>query len=815
MTRDEFKKLCESKIVFLDGATGSNLQKKGMPAGVCPEKWILENPNAIIELQQDYVKAGSNIVYAPTFTANKIKLEEYGLYDQIEKINHDLVALSKKAVDGKAYVAGDISMTGIQLEPLGEMKFETLVDIYKEQAEYCVEAGVDLVAVETMMSLNETRAAVFAIREVCDLPIITTLTFNPDGRTLYGTDPETASIVLSSIGVDALGVNCSVGPEAMAETVKLFAKWTSLPVIAKPNAGMPALRDGKTVYDLTPEDFAKAGKLLVDAGASILGGCCGSTPEHIGELVKSVGSLPVPKHEPKSRRVLTSERKYVEIKLDGNFHVVGERINPTGKKKLQEELREGKLDMVSDFARSQEENGATILDINMGTSGIDEKAMMLAAINEVSGIVDCPLCIDSSHVDIIEAALRVYPGRALINSISGEAGRAEALLPLAKKYGAMFIALPLSEAGLPKSIEEKHEILHGIIDKALEYGLTKEDIVVDGLVATVGANPNAALECYATFAHCKDDLGLPTICGLSNVSFGMPARPFVNSAFLVTAIAKGLTMAIANPDQEMLMNLAFASDMLLNKEDAAARYLDRMNMLAERGPVAAPTAVSNTAKAPTPLTASADPMAADPVYDCVLKGKKNAIGAEIQKKLDAGEVPGDIINNYLVPAINKVGDYYDQKKYFLPQLIAGANAMQDGMKVLEPLLAKEDGAKGDVVVFATVEGDIHDIGKNLCVLMLKNYGFEVIDLGKDVPASVIVDAALENNAVAIGLSALMTTTMIKMKDVVDIAKEKGCAAKIAIGGACITDDYAKEIGADGYSEDAAGCVRLIKKLLEE
>lgn len=815
MTREEFKKLCESKIVFLDGATGSNLQKKGMPAGVCPEKWILENPNAIIELQQDYVNAGSNIVYAPTFTANKIKLEEYGLYDQIEKINHDLVALSKKAVDGKAFVAADISMTGIQLEPLGEMKFETLVDIYKEQAKYCVEAGVDLFAVETMMSLNETRAAVFAIKEVCDLPIITTLTFNPDGRTLYGTDPETASIVLSSIGVDALGVNCSVGPEAMAETVKLFAKWTDLPVIAKPNAGMPILRDGKTVYDLTPEDFAEAGKLLVEAGASILGGCCGSTPEHIGALVKSVGSLPVPKHTAKSRRVLTSERKYVEIKLDGNFHVVGERINPTGKKKLQEELREGKLDMVSDFARSQEENGATILDINMGTSGIDEKAMMLAAINEVSGIVDCPLCIDSSHVDIIEAALRVYPGRALINSISGEAGRAEAILPLAKKYGAMFIALPLSEAGLPKSIEEKHDILHGIIDKALEYGLTKEDIVVDGLVATVGANPYAALECYSTFEHCKKDLELPTICGLSNVSFGMPARPFVNSAFLVTAISKGLTMAIANPDQEMLMNLAFASDMLLNKEDAAARYLDRMNMLAERGPVAAPTAVSNTAKAPTPSVSAADPMASDPVYDCVLKGKKNAIGSEIQKKLDAGEAPGDIINNYLVPAINKVGDYYDQKKYFLPQLIAGANAMQDGMKVLEPLLAKEDGAKGDVVVFATVEGDIHDIGKNLCVLMLKNYGFEVIDLGKDVPASVIVDAAIENNAVAIGLSALMTTTMVKMKDVVDLAKERGCTSKIAIGGACITDDYAKEIGADGYSEDAADCVRLIKKLLEQ
>ena len=414
MTKAEFKKLVENGPVILDGATGTNLQKAGMPVGVCPEQWILENPDIMIKLQEDYVAAGTDILYAPTFTANRIKLEEYGLADRLEEMNRELIALSQKAAQGKALVAADMTMTGQQLYPIGDLMFEDLVDVYKEQAEVVADAGADLFVVETMMSLQECRAAVIAIREVCDLPIMVSLTYNPDGRTLYGTDPATATVVLQSLGADAIGINCSTGPEDK------MAEYATIPILAKPNAGLPELENGVTVYKTGPEEFASCGKKLVEAGASIIGGCCGTTPEHIRALKEAVKDMPLHKPLTQKRRILTSERKLVEITLDGNFMVIGERINPTGKKKLQAELREGSLNMVRQMALDQEENGAAILDVNMGMNGIDEKEMMINTIYEVTSTVDCPLCIDSSHVDIIEAALRIYPGRALINSISME-----------------------------------------------------------------------------------------------------------------------------------------------------------------------------------------------------------------------------------------------------------------------------------------------------------------------------------------------------------------------------------------------------------
>ena len=455
MTREEFATLVGSRPVILDGATGTNLQKAGMPVGVCPEQWILENPGVLIELQERYVEAGTDILFAPTFTASRIKLEEYGLEDSLVQMNRELVALSKRAAGGRAYVAGDLTMTGRQLYPLGDLMFEDLVEVYKEQAKVICEAGADLFVVETMMSLQECRAAVIAIREVCDLPIMVSLTYNEDGRTLYGTDPATAVIVLQSLGADAVGLNCSTGPEAMIDPVQQMAEYATIPLLAKPNAGMPELCDGVTVYRTTPEEFASVGAKLVEAGAAIIGGCCGTTPEHICALKQAVGSMPVHMPLTKKRRMLASERMHVEIRLDGKFMVIGERINPTGKKKLQAELKEGSLSMVRTMAAEQEENGSQILEINMGMNGIDEKQMMLDAIYEVTSTVDLPLCIDSSHVDIIEAALRIYPGRALVNSISLEKEKIEYLLPIAKKYGAMFILLPLSDEGLPKDSAEK------------------------------------------------------------------------------------------------------------------------------------------------------------------------------------------------------------------------------------------------------------------------------------------------------------------------------------------------------------------------
>lgn len=817
MTKNEFRQFIDNGPIILDGATGTNLMDAGMPIGVCPETWILEHKDVLLKLQREYVEAGTNIVYAPTFTGNRIKLEEYNLADRIVEINTELVKLSKEAVAGKALVAGDMTMTGQQLFPLGELMFEELVEVYKEQAAILDEAGVDLFVVETMMSLQECRAAVFAIKEVSDKPIMVTLTYNEDGRTLFGTPPEAAVVVLQSLGVDVIGINCSTGPMEMVEPVEIMAKYTTIPILAKPNAGLPELIGRETVYKMTPEEFAEAGAALVKAGAALVGGCCGTRPDHIKALSEKVKGMEVIKPLESHRRILSSERKIVEVSLDGNFLVVGERINPTGKKKLQAELREGRLDLVRNMAMDQEENGAAILDINMGMNGIDELEMMKKVIYEVSSTVDCPLCIDSSYVDVIEEALKIYPGRALINSISLEKEKMEKLLPIAAKYGAMFILLPLSDAGLPESIDEKKEIICKIYDKAMELGMAHEDIVVDGLVATIGANANAALECYETIDYCMNEKKLPTICGLSNISFGLPERGYVNTAFLTMAISKGLTMAIANPSQDLLMNAAFASDMLLNRQSSDIRYIEHMGKFAEKNAQYETVKIEKSSSVTASNDSNVDEaLAENAVYKAVLKGSRETVIPEVDKALEDGKKPDEIINDYLIPAINQVGELFNSKKYFLPQLIASANTMKDAIDYLEPKMERKSGGENmPTLVIATVEGDIHDIGKNLVVLMLKNYGYNVIDMGKDVKCEDIVELAMKEDAAIIGLSALMTTTMMRMQDVVELCKARGCKSKVIIGGACITQSFADEIGADGYSKDAADCVKLVERLLAE
>lgn len=805
MTKQELQDLFQKGPIILDGATGSNLMAKGMPMGVCPEDWIYHHKEAIVSLQKAYVEAGTQILYAPTFTANRIKLAEYDMEDRLEELNRAMVRYSREAAGDRAFVAGDLTMTGRQLYPVGDLMFEDLVDVYKEQVRAILKEGVDLFVIETMMSLQECRAALLAVKETCDLPVMISLTYNEDGRTLYGTSPEIAMVVLEHMGADIVGVNCSTGPLAMIPLVKAMLPYADIPIMVKPNAGMPELENGETVYKMTPEEFADACEQLVDAGASVVGGCCGTRPDHIKALADRMRGKKVEPIQKKNRPVLTSERGFVEVTLDGGFKVVGERINPTGKKALQEELRSGSMQMVRQFARDQEIAGAAILDVNMGTNGIDEKATMLDAIYEVISTVDLPLSIDTSYVDVMEAALRIYPGRALINSISCEAEKMKELLPIAKKYGAMFVLLPLSQAGLPKDLDEKKEHITHVLEAARAIGLQDNDAVVDVLVATVGANPSAALECFETISYCKDTLHLPTICGLSNISFGMPQRIFVNTAFLNVALSKGLTMAIANPSQELLMYTALATDLLLGKEGASERYLGTVPT----------TAMKMVGSKDVKVDSQTKEEAHHPIFDCVVKGDKESIIREVKKEVEAGEKPSAVIEKYLIPGINQVGEYYDNKKYFLPQLIAGANAMKEAMEYLEPLLLadKKDEAKATVVI-ATVEGDIHDIGKNLVVLMLKNYGYRVFDMGKDVPAESIVNKAIKENAQIIGLSALMTTTMMRMKDVVDLAKEKGCQAKIIIGGACITESFAEEIGADGYSKDASECVKLIDSLIQ-
>lgn len=824
MNRYEFNEWINNNIVYLDGATGTNLIKAGMPKGVCPEKWILDNPEAIIKLQKDYVAAGSNIVYAPTFTANRIKLEEYGLQDRIAEINEKLVRLSKEAVGDKALVAGDITMTGQQLYPIGILRFEELVDVYKEQVRLLADAGADLIVVETMMSLQETRAAVLAVKEVCELPVIATLSFQENERTLFGSDAKTSAIVLAGLGVDAVGVNCSTGPDKMVPIVEAMRSVVDIPIIAKPNAGLPVVDEaGETVYSLDAAGFAKQMEALVEAGASILGGCCGTSPEYIRAISEKFKDYTKSTNIIEEKYYLTSERHTLEFGLDGRFLVIGERINPTGKKKLQEELRNNSLEMVLQMAEEQEEYGADILDVNLGMSGIDEKEMMLRVVTELTQATNLPLSIDSSHVEVVEAALRIYPGRALINSISLERGKAEKLMPLAKKYGAAFILLPLSDEGLPRSMEEKHEIINILIAKAKEYGLREKDIIVDGLVTTVGANKNAALETLETIRFCKEELGVATTVGLSNISFGLPERITVNTAFLTMAIQKGLTLAIANPMQDALMKAMYATDLLLNKEGADIRYIEAIADMNERTPIevnikapvektvsAAATTVETVTSEATIIARQNRPR----VYTDILKGNRNMVVEHVKEALEDGETPDNIINEMLIPAINEVGDLFEKQIYFLPQLISAAETMKLAIEYVEPMLVK-DGSNEDkvTVVMATVEGDIHDIGKNLVVLMMKNYGYRVLDLGKNVPCEEIINTAIRENAAVIGLSALMTTTMMEMKKVVEYAKNAGCTAKIIIGGAVITEDFAREIGADGYSKDAAAAVKLVESLL--
>ncbi len=842
MTRKEFEELAGNRILYLDGATGSNLVRAGMPSGVCPEEWILQHRETMLSLQKAYVEAGSDILYAPTFTANRIKLAEYHLEGRMESMIRELVGISREAAASarrKVYVAGDLTMTGEQLRPIGRMELEDLINIYKEQILCMAQAGVDLLVGETMMSLAETRAALIAAKEACDLPIMASFTFEKNGRTLFGTDAFTAAVTAQSLGACAVGANCSTGPARMRQVIADMASASSIPILAKPNAGLPFLNwEGGTDYDMDADAFAAEMEELVEAGAALIGGCCGTTPEFIEKLRRKFGesgSVNAPRR-PAGRGYLASERMTVSFSQGDSFFIVGERINPTGKKLLQAQLKEGCMDMALQFAQEQEACGAKLLDVNMGMSGVSEKELMLKAIGELGSATNLPLSLDSSHVEVLEAALRHYPGRALVNSVSLEKEKLEKLLPIVAKYGAMFILLPLSDRGLPENLEEKKWIIREICERALSLGMRKEDIVVDALVTTVGANRRAGLEALETIRYCREQ-GFFTICGLSNVSFGMPERNFVNGTFLALAIREGLTMAIANPSQELLVGCALAADLLLAKEEADLRYIEYAGTVKkkrecseakkrerdgadlERRPAAENSHNAADAVDMADIVQnSAENLNAkyrDDLNNAVIKGNRGGIADLTRQALAAGEDPSELLNGALLPAINLVGEYFDKGSYFLPQLIASAEAMENAIEVLEPLLLKEAHGKDmPVVVIATVEGDIHDIGKNLVALMLKNYGFRVIDLGKDVPKERIIAAAKEHRAQIIALSALMTTTMQRMREVIALARKEAPGARVMVGGAVITQEYAAEIGADGYSADAAGAVRLAQGLKE-
>ncbi|QNU65270.1 homocysteine S-methyltransferase family protein [Ruminiclostridium herbifermentans] len=803
MNKATFRELISNKILILDGATGTQLQKKGMPTGVCPEQWVYENPDVIKSIQKEYIESGSNIIYTCTFGGNRIKLDEFGIGDRTVELNRCLAKYSKEAAGDKCLVAGDLASTGRFIKPLGDMDFEDCVNIYKEQVKGLLEGGVDLFVIETMLDIQEARAALIAVKESCDLPVCVSMSFDENFRTLTGTDPITALITLQSLGADVVGCNCSTGPVQMLKIISMMKPYAKVPLMAKPNAGLPKLINGKTTFDMKPEEFGSYIKEFIDAGVNLLGGCCGTSPDYIKQIYLESRNLKpaVVSSEPYS--AITSCRKTEFFGLNKPVAIVGERINPTGKKQLQAELREGSTHEIRKFAAEQVEKGANILDVNVGMPGIDEKATMLNTVSLLSSIIDAPLCLDSSSPEVLEAALRIYPGRALINSISQEKVKLEKLLPVAAKYGAMFILLPLSDEGVPEKAEQRKVIVENVFAKAAEFGYQKNDVVVDGLVMTVSANQEAAAETLKLIDWCSKEFGCGTIVGLSNVSFGLPERSWVNAAFLAMAISKGLTMAIANPSSELLMNIKMACDVITMNDVNSKSYISYF------GSQPKPTAGEVRIQAQ-------DKKIGDRIFDAVLNGDTEIIGTLIEKALEEKVSARDIVDNHLIPAINQVGKYFDEKKYFLPQLIQSAETMKKGFTFVEPLLKEAVTAeeKEVVIIMATVKGDIHDIGKNIVALMLRNYGFIVHDLGKDVSAETIIDKAKSLNAHIIGLSALMTTTMVEMREVIKLAKEQNLNCKFMIGGAVVDADYAKEIGADGYSKDAYEAVKLAKRLSE-
>ena len=794
----KFLDVMKKRPLLLDGATGTELQKRGMPAGVSPELWCIAHPEVIGDVHSDYARAGADVVYTCTFGANCLKLVQFGEQDA-QSVNRRLALIAKQALKSKALVAGDIGPTGHFIQPFGEIGFEEALLVFKEQVRGLLEGGVDCFVIETMMDIQEARAALIAVKETCDLFTMVTMTFERDGRTLNGTDPLTALVTLQALGADAVGCNCSTGPDDMVRFIEAMSPYAKIPLIAKPNAGMPKTSGGRTVYDMDAVTFASRAGTLIAAGAGILGGCCGTTPEHIAALKKAVARRKPSQPRRESLAALSSARKTLLFEPDRPLAVIGESINPTGRKALQEELREGKTALVRQMAREQETAGADLLDINVGVPGIDQEKAMVEVVQELSVATALPLVIDSAKAEPIEKALRIYPGRALINSISGEKQKIRNLLPVAAKYGAMFILLPLTDKGIPDTAEKRAVVVRAIEREARKHGFTRDDFLVDGIVMTAASNPKAPRETIRTVRWAAETLGARTVVGLSNVSFGMPERKWINTSFLAMASASGLTAAIANPASEELMFVKRASDVLGGRDRDAAAWIAHCAKAAGRGKQGAPTEALPPEKK---------------LRETILEGNRETVARFIEEALKAGFDAAKLAQEIMIPAIIEVGERFGRKEYFLPQLIASGETMKIGMEILEPILKQQRSAavQKATILIATVKGDIHDIGKNIVALMLRNYGYRVIDLGKDVAAERIVREIERHRPRVVGLSALMTTTMTRMKEVIRLAREHGEQCPFIVGGAVVTKAYAESIGAE-YARDGVEAVQVIQRII--
>ena len=799
MTRSEFKHILENKILLLDGAVGTYLMRKGLSAGKAPEEFNLENPQIVRNAHQAYIQAGADIILTNTFGGSAIKLGEFNLADKTEEINRRAAEIALKTADGKVLVGGSIGPSGKYLPPIGSLEFPEALSAFRTQAQALTKAGVDLIVVETMSDIRELRACLIGIREVFSGPLIAHMTFSDGFNTITGTDPETAAAVMEALDVDAVGVNCSTGPEEIEDVVRVMAQSTHLPISVEPNAGMPTIRDGETCYPASPEEMARYSLIFADLGANIIGGCCGTGPEHIRANYEALHNRqPIPRNIIPGSRVCSRDQTIV---IDDSLStvIIGERINPSGRKKFAAEITARNFSAVRAEADKQVKAGARIIDINMGLPGEDEPALMRRAVRVVQAAVNIPLSLDSANPDALEAGLQEIEGKPIINSVNAEDDKLNRIIPLAKKYGAALIGLPLDEKGIPSTPEGRLKLGEKIVMRAMEAGIPKEDIFLDGLTLAVSADSQAPEVTLKTIRLFREKLGVKTVLGVSNVSFGLPNRADINAAFLAMALNAGLNLPIVNPYSPAIQNAVLTSDLLNGRDPQAKRYLTE----AGEKVVAVKTAPERAEK---PLEAQ--------LYDAVLFGNREDVVALTHRLLKREVEPMKINDDILIPAMLEVGERYNRKRFFLPQVIMAAESMHSAFSVLKPHLRAEGDRDKGTVILATVKGDVHDIGKNIVAALVENHGFRVVDLGKNINAVEIINRAESEKADIIGLSALMTTTMEVMREMVAEIKDS-IDVKVVVGGAVVTRKFAEEIGADGYGKDAAEAVQEIMKLLKE
>ncbi|WKY48489.1 homocysteine S-methyltransferase family protein [Eubacteriaceae bacterium ES3] len=784
------KNILKSKRLYLDGAMGSMLQERLPSIGLIPEELNITHPEVIREIHQSYCDAGANIILCSTFGANRYKLKK-SIYSVAEIV---AAAMENARAVNPDFVGLDIGPIGALIGSLGEIDFEQAVSIFKEVIEAGQKAGADLIVIETITDICEARAAVIAAREVSDLPIMVSMTYEENGRTLTGSDPLTVVNILQGLGVDAIGINCSTGPDGMMPVIKEILQYANIPIMVEPNAGMPKIVDGKTVYDINSDQFAQFMREIAQSGARILGGCCGTTPDHIRKMVAATKDLAI-EDIPKERITAVSSSSRTEI-LGEDVLIIGESINPTTNEVLKESLKQGQLNIVSDLAISQKKDGAIILDINLGLPGIDEQKMMQKAVETISKLVDTPLQIDSSNPEVIEAVLRSYPGRAIINSVNGKKSSIEAILPIAKKYGALVLGLTMDDAGIPDSVEKRLEIADKIIKSGQEYGLEHSDFLMDCLVLTASAQQNevkATLEAVSEIRKCY---GIPTVLGVSNISFGLPNRELLNRTFLTMALNHGLTNPIMNPGDQEMMDTVSAFRALWGYDGQCIEYANQYKEVKE-----------------TSIKVSTEKLSLRMIIE---EGQSDKAKEATEKLLESKD-PMDIVNEDIIPGLDAVGDAFETGEVFLPHLMFAAETAQKAFEAIKEKMDREGTvqvSKGKIIL-ATVEGDVHDIGKNILKVILENYGYTVIDLGKDVKADSILSAVKNEQVSLVGLSALMTTTVRSMKSIIETLRDEVSGISIMVGGAVLTPDYAKEIGADFYGKDAREGAMIARKVLSD